>query len=101
MSESVRDNVTLPPDLQASLRSYAEKNGRSVQDVAEEAVRTFLDDEEMTDVRRYHTRKAESMGLRSDDYAVYLVKEYRREKRAQQTASACESYSIQTSASPR
>ena len=86
MPETVINLLALPPDLQTSLQSYAEKNGRSVQDVAEEALRLFLDDEEMTDVRRYHMLKAESMGLSLGDYAVHLVKEYRREKRAQQAA---------------
>ena len=86
MSELVANSFNLPSDLQTSLQSYAEKNGRSVQDVAEEAIRAFLDDEEMTDLRRYHALKAEGMGLSLNDYVLNLVKEHRREKREQQAA---------------
>ena len=86
MSEPFLSSASFPADLQASLQRYAEKNGRSVQEVAEEAVRTFLDDEEMTDIRRFHALRAETLGLTLDDYVMALVKEDRRQRRDQQAA---------------
>ena len=74
MAETVANTVTIPADLLASLHRYAEKNQRSLQDVAEEAMRMFVDDAEMTDVRCYHVLMAESLGLSIDQYAVALVR---------------------------
>ncbi len=86
MAKTSAVTVTIPPELLASLQRYAEKNGRSIQDVAEEAMRMLVDDEEMTDIRRYHVLRAETLGLSLDDYVMTLVKEDRRERREQQAA---------------
>ncbi|HSU20146.1 MAG TPA: hypothetical protein VLI45_10430 [Acidobacteriaceae bacterium] len=79
------NTISFPPDLLAAAERYAEKAHQSLAQVAEEALRTYIDqDPELNALRQYHFARAESLDLTLDEYVMSLVKEHRREKREQQ-----------------
>lgn len=86
MADTASLTIAMSPELLASLQRYAETHQRTLQDTAEEALRMFVDDEDMTDIRRYHALRAEMMGLSLEEYVVAMVKEHRRDARKQHAA---------------
>jgi predicted transcriptional regulator len=85
MAGTNSNSIAFPPDLLAAAQRYAETAHQSLAEVAEEALRTYIDrDPELNAIRQYHIARAESLHMTLDDYVMSLVKEHRRERRERQ-----------------
>jgi len=73
------NNVHVSEELLAELRSKAREKGKSVDDLAEEALRRGLEQEAWQDLLRYGSERGQASGYSEED-VPRLVKEWRREQ---------------------
>ena len=73
-------NLHLSDDLLAELRAKAEAEGKSVDQVAEEALRKGLEERAWQDLLSYGLETGRKSGYTEED-VPRLIKEYRREQR--------------------
>ncbi len=78
------ESVSLAPELAEAARRFAENRHCSLDELADEALRSYIgiDVEQMPSVQE-HLQRAMQLGLTPDEYAVRMVKETRRERRAE------------------
>lgn len=82
MADTTPNVIAFPPDLIAAAEQYARETNKSVSDVAQEALRFYVDaDPELNALRRYHKEQAALLGLSPDEYVMHLVKQSRAENR--------------------
>lgn len=82
MAGSPSNLIAFPPDLIAAAEQYAKEAHRSVDEVAEEALRFYVNaNPQLNALRQFHKERAASLGLSSDEYVVKLVKEDRAAER--------------------
>jgi hypothetical protein len=74
--------LDIPEDLLADLQAKALAEGKSVEDLATEALTRGLEDRIWTDLLAYGQETARASGY-SDEDVPRLVKEWRREQRDQ------------------
>ena len=83
-SERTEKNATLKPDVLAALAQEAQAEGKTVDDLLDEAARKFLDTKRtISDLRSFVAENRKDMqkqGFTERD-VVPKIKEYRKEKR--------------------
>jgi hypothetical protein len=82
MATEVANSVDVPAELLSAAKDYAEREGRPVGDLVEEALRLYMEvDPRMHAMSRVHRARAAALGLTPEEYAVQMVKEARAEMR--------------------
>jgi predicted transcriptional regulator len=76
--------ITLSPDLSEAAERFAETTHQSVNQVAEKALRAYIDfDPELEAMRKFHRERAASLGLTTDEYVERMIHEYRAERHSE------------------
>lgn len=79
MGSAVKKTISLPPDLSKELEEIAQKEGKTVSAVIQEALRIAKRERVKTrflDTQKYWTRKAKEKGILTErDLQKYLAKE--------------------------
>ena len=73
-------NLHVSEELLAELRAKAEASGKSVEELAEEALRQGLENRDWRELLAYGHETGQSSGLKEED-VPRLIKEWRREQR--------------------
>ena len=73
-------NVALEPEVFARVAAEAQKEGRTPDELANEAAKRFLTSRRLQDLLQYGRQRAADMGLTEDDVAR-LISESRAERR--------------------
>jgi hypothetical protein len=82
MAETNSNVIVLPAELMAAAQQYASEVHKSVDEVAEQALRFYIDAEpELNALRQFHKERAAALGLTPEEYVMQVVKESRTEKR--------------------
>ena len=74
--------IHIPDDLLTELQEKAAAEGKSVDDLAAEALRKGLDESAWQELLAYGRERAQASGYKEEDVPT-IVKEWRREKREQ------------------
>jgi len=74
------NQVSLPEDLFAGVKTAAKAEGRSVDDVLADAVKRYLEDRSWTSLLDYGAARAKSLGISESD-VDRLIAEFRAEQR--------------------
>jgi hypothetical protein len=82
MATLTQNAVELPSSLLADIKRYANEEGRSVDELVEEAVRLYMEVEPRHNAVLRRARKetreaADSVGLTPDEYVMKIVKDER------------------------
>ncbi len=75
--------ITLPANMLREVEQLAERDGRTVSDLLQEAVRRLLIQSKLGELQDYGRQMSEKLGLQQDD-VERLIHEYRRGKREAQ-----------------
>ena len=73
-------NVALEPDVFARVAEQAEKEGRTPDELANDAAKRFVALRRLQDLQRYGSQRAAQLGLTEND-VLRLVAEARAERR--------------------
>ncbi len=73
-------NVALEPDVFARVAAEAQKEGKTPDELANEAARRFLASRQLQDLQQYGRQRASDLGLAEDD-VPRLIAESRAERR--------------------
>ena len=73
-------NVALEPEVFARVAAEAQKEGRTPDELANEAAKRFLTSRRLQDLQQYGRQRAADRGLTEDDVAR-LISESRAERR--------------------
>jgi len=73
-------NISLPEELLAGIKSAAEAENRSVDDVLADAVQRYLEDRSWTKLLDYGAERAKALGIEESD-VERLIAESRAEQR--------------------
>lgn len=76
-------SVTLPPTMLREVQELAGREGKTVSELLQEAVRRYLIQNQVRELQRYGQRQAERLGLNESD-VERLIHQYRLEKREEQ-----------------
>lgn len=74
------NNISLPEELLAGIKSAAEAEHRSVDDVLADAVERYLEDRSWTNLLGYGAKRAKTLGIEESDIDR-LIAESRSERR--------------------
>ena len=78
------ESVPLAPQIAEAARRFAENRHCSISELTEEALRSYIGlNIDQTPSVQEHLQRAMQLGLTPDEYAVRIVKEVRRERRAE------------------
>ena len=75
-------SVTLPPSLLDEVERLAQREGKSAEELMQEAVRRYVLRRRIRDLQSYGAEQAKNLGVREED-VERLIHEYRREHREQ------------------
>ncbi len=82
MEQTGTSSIAIAPELMTAIEMYAQTAHKSVNAVAEEALRFFVDANPSANaIRRQHVERAAALGLELEDYVARMIKEWRREDR--------------------
>ena len=73
-------NVALEPEVFARVAAEAQKEGKTPDELANEAAKRFLTSRRLQDLQQYGRQRAAEMGLAEDD-VLRLISESRTERR--------------------
>ena len=73
-------SITLPPTMFTEVEQLAEREGRTVSEVLQEAVRRYLIQTQIRELQTYGKQQSENLGLAEGD-VERLIHDYRREQR--------------------
>lgn len=73
-------NVALEPEVFARVAAEAQKEGRTPDELANEAAKRFLTSRRLQDLQQYGRQRAADMGLTEDD-VPRLISESRADRR--------------------
>jgi metal-responsive CopG/Arc/MetJ family transcriptional regulator len=73
-------SITLPPTMLKEVEQLAEREGRTVSELLQEAVRHYLIQTQIRELQRYGRQQSENLGLSEGD-VERLIHDYRREQR--------------------
>lgn len=79
---ATQNNLHISDDLLAELRSKAAQEGKTVDELADDALRKGLEDREWQDLLAYGRERGRASGYTEEDVSR-VVKEWRREQRGQ------------------
>lgn len=74
-------SLSIPPDMLRETERVAKKEGRTKSGLIREALRRYLQSDEVRELARYGQRQARKLGLKPSD-VPRLIDEYRREQGA-------------------
>ena len=74
-------SITLPPTMFSEVEQLAQREGRTVGELLQEAVRRYLIQTQIRELQDYGRQRSEDLGLAEGD-VERLIHEYRRERRA-------------------
>ena len=74
-------SITLPPTMFSEVEQLAQREGRTVGELLQEAVRRYLFQTQIRELQDYGRQRSEDLGLAEGD-VERLIHEYRRERRA-------------------
>ena len=74
-------SITLPPTMFSEVEQLAQREGRTVGEILQEAVRRYLIQTQIRELQNYGRQQSEHLGLAEGD-VERLIHEYRRERRA-------------------
>ena len=75
------NNISLPDELLAGIKSAAEAERRSVDDVLADAVQRYLEDRSWTNLLNYGAERAQTLGIEESD-VDQLIADSRTERRS-------------------
>lgn len=81
-TRAMSSSITLPPTLLGDVQRLAEREGKTVEELLQEAVRRYLTHSRVRELQRYGQQQSEKLGLTESD-VERVIDEYRREKREQ------------------
>jgi len=85
MNGVAETTVSLPEDVLNAARNFASARHRSLDQLTEAALRSFIGLHEGSDpALETNRQEACALGLTPDEYAVYVVKQLRSERRVEQ-----------------
>jgi metal-responsive CopG/Arc/MetJ family transcriptional regulator len=73
-------SITLPPTMLKEVEQLAEREGRTVSELLQEAVHHYLIQTQIRELQRYGRQQSENLGLSEGD-VERLIHDYRREQR--------------------
>ena len=73
-------SITLPPTMFSEVEQLAQREGRTVGEILQEAVRRYLIQAQIRELQNYGRQQSEDLGLAEGD-VERLIHEYRRERR--------------------
>ena len=73
-------SITLPPTMLREVEQLAVREGRTVGEVLQEAVRRYLIQTQIRELQSYGRQQSENLGLAEGD-VERLIHDYRREQR--------------------
>ena len=73
-------SLTLPPSVLKEVEQLAEREGRTVSDLLQEAVRRYLIQTQIRELQSYGRQQSENLGLAEGD-VERLIHDYRRGQR--------------------
>ena len=73
-------SIPLPPPMLTEMERLAEREGKTVPELLEEAVRHYLIQTELRELQTYGRQQSQKLGLTEKD-VERLVHDYRRERR--------------------
>ena len=73
-------SITLPPTMLREVEQLAEREGRTVSELLQEAVRRYLIQTQIRELQSYGKQQSEDLGLAEGD-VERLIHDYRREQR--------------------
>jgi metal-responsive CopG/Arc/MetJ family transcriptional regulator len=73
-------SITLPPTMFTEVQQLAEREGRTISEVLQEAVRRYLIQTRIRELQSYGRQQSENLGLAEAD-VERLIHDYRREQR--------------------
>ena len=73
-------SITLPPKMLREVEQLAQREGKTVDDLFQEAVRRYLIQTQLRELQEYGRQQSERLGLAEED-VERLIHEYRREAR--------------------
>ena len=73
-------SITLPPTMFTEVEQLAEREGRTVSDLLQEAVCRYLIQTQIRELQSYGRQQSENLGLAEGD-VERLIHDYRREQR--------------------
>ena len=76
----MRASITLPPTMLREVEQLAEREGRTVSDLLQEAVCRYLIQTQIRELQSYGRQQSENLGLAEAD-VERLIHDYRREQR--------------------
>jgi metal-responsive CopG/Arc/MetJ family transcriptional regulator len=71
-------SITLSPTMLREVEQVAEREGKTVSELLQEAVRRFLIQSKLRELQDYGRRQSEKLGVQKGD-VERLIHEYRRE----------------------
>ena len=77
----MNSSIMLPPRMIEEVEQAAEREGRTVGELLQEAVRRYLDQARIRELQDYGRRQAGALGVAEDDVEP-LIHEYRHDRRA-------------------
>jgi hypothetical protein len=77
---ATQNNLHVPEDLLSELRAKAKAEGKTVDELAEEAIRQALKERSWKDLLAYGRERGRAAGIRTDQQVVDAVYEWRREQ---------------------
>lgn len=79
----MESSITLLPTILRKVEQLAEREGKTVSELFEEAVRRYLIQTQPRELQHYGRQQSEKLGLEESD-VERLIHKYRREQREQQ-----------------
>jgi predicted transcriptional regulator len=73
-------SIMLPPMTFREVEQLAEREGRTVSELLQDAVRHYLTQTQIRELQRYGRQQSENLGLAEGD-VERLIHDYRREQR--------------------
>ena len=72
-------SISLPPAMLREVKQLAEREGRTVSELFEDAVRRYLIQSQIHDLQSYGKQRSEDLGIDEGD-VERLIHEYRRDR---------------------
>lgn len=75
--ENIQSSLTLPPQLDESLRHLARQKGQTKNSLIQQAVSDYVERQAVLDMEKKLQAQARSMGIESEEDVVGLIREVR------------------------
>jgi len=79
--ENIQTSLTLPPQLDESLRNLAQQKGQTKNSLIQQAIMDYLERQSILNIEKKLQAQARLMGIESEEDVVRLTREIRRSKK--------------------